>query len=212
MAESMDPAALRDYLNTVFTGLSNIIHWHGGTVDKYIGDAVMAFWGAPVDDPDHADHAVEAALAMQQEARRMSADFVMRGLPPLAIGIGINTGVARVGDMGSAVRRTYTALGDAVNLASRLETLTKRYEVPILLGEATARACRAHRFEELVPALIDGRTEPVRVFAPVLPAPGAVPAGARASEPDGFEAAASRVQAAGATPTGAIHEASGPRV
>lgn len=229
MAESMDPAALRDYLNTVFTGLSNIIHWHGGTVDKYIGDAVMAFWGAPVDDPDHADHAVEAAIAMQQEARRMSADFVMRGLPPLAIGIGINTGLARVGDMGSAVRRTYTALGDAVNLASRLETLTKRYEVPILIGEATVRACRTHRFDELVPALIDGRTEPVRVFAPTRPAPATparevsapVVAAVDAAEPlapvvvavptqgsSGGAPAATDFQ----SPTGAADEASRPRV
>jgi len=216
MAESMDPAALRDYLNTVFTGLSNIIHWHGGTVDKYIGDAVMAFWGAPVDDPEHAEHAVEAAIAMQQEARRMSANFVMRGLPPLTIGIGINTGLARVGDMGSEVRRTYTALGDAVNLASRLESLTKRYDVPIMVGEATVRAVRRHRFDELVPALIDGRTEPVRVYAPVMPAPATADDTDETRErarPRGFvQAAGNNKDNGGSVPTGALHEGTGPRV
>jgi adenylate cyclase len=166
MAESMEPAVLRDYLNKVLTGMTAVVHRHGGTVDKYIGDAIMAFWGAPVEDPRHADRAVDAAIAMQQEARRLSADFVVRGLPALAIGIGVNTGVVQVGDMGSAARRTYTAIGDAVNLASRLEGLTKRYEVPIIIGESTVATCIDHLFDELGPAMVDGRSEPVRVFAP----------------------------------------------
>jgi len=166
MAESMDPAALREYLNAVLTGMTGVIHRHGGTVDKYIGDAVMAFWGAPLDDPMHADHAIDAAVAMQEEARRLSADFVMRGLPPLAIGIGVNTGVVRVGDMGSALRRTYTAIGDAVNLAARLEGLTKTHQVPIIVGEATVKACREHAFGELAQASIIGRSDPVRIYTP----------------------------------------------
>src|SRR5690606_16887938 len=128
-------------------------------VDKYMGDAVMAFWGAPVSDPAHADHAVAAALAMQREVARLSASFVTRGLPPLAVGIGINTGVVRVGDMGSKLRRAYTVIGDAVNLASRLESLTRRYEVPIIVGETTARRCRHQRFRELARTTIAGRTE-----------------------------------------------------
>ncbi len=138
IAETMDPEALREYINAFLTRMTGIIHAHRGTVDKYMGDAVMAFWGAPVEDPAHADHAVEAALAMQAEVRRMSEDFLERGLPPLAVGIGINTGVVRVGDMGSKLRRAYTVIGDAVNLASRLESLTKQYEVPIVVGETTA--------------------------------------------------------------------------
>jgi len=166
MAESMDPTALHDYLNTVLTAMTDVVHRHGGTVDKYIGDAVMAFWGAPLDDPRHAEHAVAAAIAMQDEARRLSADFLMRGLPPLAIGVGVNSGIAQVGDMGSAARRTYTAIGDPVNLAARLESLTKQYEVPIIVGEATARACPERQFEELGPVQIQGRTDRVRVYLP----------------------------------------------
>ena len=166
MAESMDPAALHAYLNTVLTAMTDVVHRHGGTVDKYIGDAVMAFWGAPLDDPRHAEHAVAAAIAMQDEARRLSADFLMRGLPPLAIGVGVNTGTAQVGDMGSAARRTYTAIGDPVNLAARLESLTKQYEVPIIVGEATVRACAERQFDELGPARIQGRADQVRIHVP----------------------------------------------
>src|SRR5690606_15419907 len=122
IAETMQPEALREYINAFLTAMTEVIHTHRGTVDKYMGDAVMAFWGAPVSDPAHADHAVAAALAMQREVARLSASFVTRGLPPLAVGIGINTGVVRVGDMGSKLRRAYTVIGDAVNLASRLES------------------------------------------------------------------------------------------
>jgi len=171
IAETMEPEALREYINAFLTGMTGIIHAHRGTVDKYMGDAVMAFWGAPVEDPAHADHAVSAALAMQAEVRRMSETLRARGLPPLAVGIGINTGVVRVGDMGSKLRRAYTVIGDAVNLASRLEGLTKHYEVPIIVGEATVRRCRRHAFFELARASVAGRAEPVGAFVPTA-APG----------------------------------------
>ncbi|MGD9941706.1 MAG: CHASE2 domain-containing protein [Burkholderiaceae bacterium] len=166
IAETMEPGALREYLNTFLTGMTEIIHAHRGTVDKYMGDAVMAFWGAPLEDPSHADHAVAAAMAMQAAAQRMSERFVARGQPPLAIGIGINTGIVRVGDMGSTLRRAYTVIGDAVNLASRLEGLTKHYEVPIIVGETTAGQCRQHLFLELDRVAVAGRVESVRVFVP----------------------------------------------
>ncbi len=196
IAETMQPEPLREYINTFLTAMTEVIHAHRGTVDKYMGDAVMAFWGAPVDDPAHAEHAVAAALAMQREVARLSADFVTRGLPPLAVGIGINTGVVRVGDMGSKLRRAYTVIGDAVNLASRLESLTRRYEVPIIVGETTAQRCRHLRFRELARATIAGRSEAVRVFVPgapeddesermgrtTIPMPMSIPANERATE------------------------------
>lgn len=167
IAETVQPEILRDYLTSFLTAMTEVIHSHHGTVDKYMGDAVMAFWGAPVDDPAHADHAVAAALAMQREVERLSASFVVRGLPPLAVGIGINTGIVRVGNMGSMLRRTYTVIGDAVNLASRMESLTRRHEVPIIVGEATARQCRLQRFRELGRTEIAGRSETVRIFMPL---------------------------------------------
>ncbi|MDT3679564.1 MAG: adenylate/guanylate cyclase domain-containing protein [Burkholderiaceae bacterium] len=195
IAESMQPEPLREYINTFLTAMTEVIHAHRGTVDKYIGDAVMAFWGAPLDDEEHADHAVAAAVAMQREVARLSAGFVSRGLPPLAVGIGINTGVVRVGDMGSKLRRAYTVIGDAVNLASRLESLTRRYEVPIIVGETTAQRCRHQRFRELARTTIAGRTESVRIFVPgaaedgdergghpTIPMPASMPTNQRATE------------------------------
>ncbi len=196
IAETMQPEALREYINTFLTAMTEVIHAHRGTVDKYMGDAVMAFWGAPVDDAEHAEHAVAAALAMQHEITRLSAGFVSRGLPSLAVGIGINTGVVRVGDMGSKLRRAYTVIGDAVNLASRLESLTRRYEVPIIVGETTAQRCRLQRFRELARTTIAGRSESVRIFVPftsgddagerkgmpTIPMPASAPTNERATE------------------------------
>ncbi|RPH44713.1 MAG: adenylate/guanylate cyclase domain-containing protein [Burkholderiales bacterium] len=171
MAENMDPQQLRDYLNRFLTAMTEVIHAYNGTVDKYIGDAVMAFWGAPVDDPMHADHAVAAAIAMQREVARLNREFEANGWPPLVVGIGINTGVVRVGDMGSRLRRAYTVIGDAVNLASRLEGLSKKYDLPIVIGDATRRAVRAIALQYVAQSEVYGRTEPVKVWQPVPPDP-----------------------------------------
>lgn len=166
MAESMDPLVLREYLNTFLTEMTDVILNHQGTVDKYMGDAIMAFWGAPVDDPRQEDNAIQAALAMQDACTRLSAGFEAKGWPALQIGIGINSGDARVGDMGSQKRRTYTAIGDAVNLAARLEALTKRFGLPVLVGEMTARAVKSVELRPLGETDVPGRTERVRVFCP----------------------------------------------
>jgi adenylate cyclase len=173
MAESMEPQQLRDYLNRFLTAMTEVIHTYNGTVDKYIGDAVMAFWGAPVDDPMHADHAVAAALAMQREVDRLNREFEALGWPRLTVGIGINTGVVRVGDMGSKLRRAYTVIGDAVNLAARLEGLSKKYELPIVIGDATRRAVRGIALQFVAQSEVHGRTEPVGVWQPVGLDPGA---------------------------------------
>ncbi len=166
IAETMEPEPLREYINAFLTSMTEVVHRYGGTVDKYIGDAVMAFWGAPIDDPQHADHAVAAALAMLDEVQRLNQSFELRRLPLIRIGVGINPGVVRVGDMGTKLRRAYTVIGDAVNLASRFEALTKQFDAPIIVGETTMTQARGHSFVELGRARVVGRGEPVRIFAP----------------------------------------------
>lgn len=164
IAESLSPSDLREFLNRFLDAMSQIIHVHRGTVDKYIGDAVMAFWGAPIDDPDHATHAIKAARSMLLEAARLNEEFAKRGWPKLQIGIGINSGVVRVGDMGSTQRRAYTVIGDAVNMAARFEALTKELKVPLLVGERTQALTRAENFTSLGLQKIAGKHELVTVY------------------------------------------------
>jgi adenylate cyclase len=139
-----DPQQLTTLINRLLTPLSDIVLSHGGTIDKYIGDCLMAFWNAPLDDPDHAVHAVTAALDMLASMDGLNADLKQeaeaagRAYFPLRIGIGINTGECVVGNMGSEQRFDYSALGDSVNLAARLESASKSYGVSLLVGEQTA--------------------------------------------------------------------------
>ena len=167
ISESLTAAALKQLLNDYFTPVTRVIFEHEGTIDKYVGDMVMAFWGAPLEDPCHAEHAVAAALAMQEETARLRTEFAARGWPEVHIGIGINTGVMNVGDMGSSYRRAYTVLGDAVNLGSRLESLTKYYGVGILVSEHTRRQAPrfAYRFIDCIQ--VKGKEEPVSVYQPL---------------------------------------------
>ena len=142
ISEQLREDELQEYINQYLTAMSRIIGHHHGTVDKFIGDAVMAFWGDPLkgggeQEEQHALNAVRAALEMQKEAQRLSKVFQAQGWPPLDMGIGINTGIVRVGNMGSEERLAYTVIGDAVNIASRLEGRTKEYHVKILIGEDT---------------------------------------------------------------------------
>jgi adenylate cyclase len=173
ISEGLTPKALREYINLYLTAMSEDIRdSHRGTLDKYIGDAVMAFWGAPVAFADHARRAVATALLMQASARRLNADFVARGWPPLGIGIGVNTGLMHVGDMGSKIRRAYTVMGDAVNLGARLEGITKVYGVGIVVGAATRAAAPEFAYRELDLVRVKGKREPVAIFEPVGPAAG----------------------------------------
>jgi len=137
VSESLSATELKQLLNEFFTPVTSIIFDHNGTVDKYVGDMIMAFWGAPLHDPKHRENAVMAALAILDKAEQLHAEFPKKGFPAINIGIGINTGMMNVGDMGSVFRRAYTVLGDAVNLGSRLEGLTKFYGVKLLVGEET---------------------------------------------------------------------------
>jgi adenylate cyclase len=168
ISESLPPRELREYINRYLTAMSaDIRDSHRGTLDKYIGDAVMAFWGAPVPFADHACRAVASALRMQASAARLDAGFRARGWPALAIGIGINTGPMHVGDMGSAVRRAYTVMGDAVNLAARLEGITKVYGAAICVGAATRMAAPQFAWRELDLVRVKGKAAPVAIHEPV---------------------------------------------
>ena len=168
ISETLSPEALRYYIDEYLTAMSAVIRErHGGTLDKYIGDAIMAFWGAPIDDAGHASHAVRAALAMQRECAALNARLVARGWPRLAIGIGVNSGTVRVGDMGSRVRRAYTAMGDAVNVASRLEGRTKTYAVGILVGEATRSRVQDVVFREIDRIRVKGKDEAIAIYEPL---------------------------------------------
>ena len=167
ISESLEPNELREYINEYLTVMSEIIRAHRGTLDKYIGDAIMAFWGAPIADADHALLATQAAMAMQAEAIRLNERFVARDWPELKIGVGVNTGRMRVGDMGSKIRRAYTVMGDAVNLGSRLEGITKTYGVGVIVGDNTQEVCREILFQELDAVKVKGKNEPVFIFAPV---------------------------------------------
>ncbi|WP_373419956.1 CHASE2 domain-containing protein [Herbaspirillum sp. RV1423] len=167
ISEGLPPNELREYINAYLTAMSEDIRGNRGTLDKYIGDAVMAFWGAPVALPDHAARAVATALKMQQTVVTLNQDFLKRNWPPLKIGIGLNTGAMRVGDMGSKIRRAYTVMGDAVNLSSRLESITKVYGVGVLVGQATRAAAPQFAYRELDSVRVKGKNEPVPIFEPL---------------------------------------------
>lgn len=167
LSEGLDPKELTELMNTYLGAMTSLIRNHRGTLDKYIGDAIMAFWGAPVSDPDHARNAVLAALEMQQTLRGLDETFRARGWPVLHIGVGVNTGTMTVGDMGSRVRKAYTVMGDAVNLGSRLEGLTKQYGVGILVGEGTKNALPDMAFREVDRVCPKGKEQPVGIYEPL---------------------------------------------
>lgn len=167
ISEGMDPKQLTQLMNALLTPMTRVIHKNRGTIDKYMGDAIMSFWGAPLADSEHARHALYAAMEMMQELKLMQEDFRQRGWPEVNIGIGINTGDMNVGNMGSEFRMAYTVLGDAVNLGSRLEGLTKNYGVDIIVSETTRNAIPEFVFRELDLVRVKGKTEPVAIFEPV---------------------------------------------
>ncbi len=167
LSETMSAHELTQLMNAYLTPMTAAIHRHRGTIDKYIGDAIMAFWGAPMTDADHATHAVDAALEMQRRLQQLNQAFTARGWPALRIGAGINSGEMNVGNMGSAFRMAYTVMGDAVNLGSRLEALTRHYEHDILVSENTVNAAPQHVFREVDLVRVRGKDQPVTVFEPL---------------------------------------------
>ena len=164
ISEGMTATDLVDMLNTYFTPMTEIIHKYVGTVDKYIGDLIMAFWGAPLNDNKHAFHAMSSALQMQEELGKLRELPEMKKWPPINIGIGINSGVMSVGDMGSHFRRNYTVLGDAVNLASRVESLTKYYGVKIMVTENTQHHQPKFVFRKLDRVQVKGKKNGIEIY------------------------------------------------
>lgn len=167
ISESLSANDLKDMLNRFFTPMTRIIFEHRGTIDKYVGDMIMAFWGAPLRDEAHAGHAVRAALAMLRQVEAMKPELRALGYPEINIGVGVNTGPMNVGDMGSEFRRAYTVLGDAVNLASRLEGLTKYYGVGLVVGPLTREQAPEFVYRPLDRVKVKGKHEGVEVFEPV---------------------------------------------
>lgn len=167
IAERMEPRELTQLINGFLTPITEVIHDSRGTIDKYMGDAVMAFWGAPLHDQQHARHALNAAMNMIGRIRQLGPEFQARGWPPISIGIGINTGEMNVGNKGSEFRVDYTVLGDAVNLASRLEGLTRVYGVNIIVGENTRHAVPEFEYRELDRVRVKGKDRPVAIYEPL---------------------------------------------
>ena len=167
ISEGLTATELTAMMNAFLTDMTQTIQAQRGTIDKYIGDAIMAFWGAPVRDEKHAEHALFSALAMQKRIKEIGPDFIKRGWPRLEIGVGLNCGVMNVGDMGSTFRRAYTVMGDHVNLASRLESLTKEYGVGILVSENIVNAVPHVVYRELDRVRVKGKLDPIGIYEPV---------------------------------------------
>ncbi len=164
ISENLDAVELSDLLNRFLTPMTEVVHHTHGTIDKYMGDAIMAFWGAPMLNTDHAVNAVKAALEMLEVLKKLNKELVEEGSEPLKIGIGVNTGPMCVGNMGSRFRRAYTVMGDAVNLGSRLEGLTKFYGVDLIVSEVTRQAADQYLYREIDLVRVKGKTRPVKIF------------------------------------------------
>jgi len=167
ISETMDPDLLPQWLNRFFDVVSDIIVKHNGTIDKYIGDSVMAIWGAPGRDDKHASNGLLAALEILEAVRELSKKFKDAGYPEIEVGIGVSTGKAHVGHLGSPHRISYTAVGDAVNMADRLEQCTGFYDLPLIVNDGTMEAVGDFLFRELDTVHVRGRQRFIRIYQPI---------------------------------------------
>ncbi len=169
LSERGDPEALVLQLNEYFSRMVEIVFEHRGTLDKFVGDMVMALFGAPLDDVDHADHAVQTAIAMSHGLAALNAKWASENRPTLGIGIGVNTGEMIAGTIGAETVRSYTVIGDAVNLGARLESLNKDYQTNIIISEFTARQLKGrYNLRPLGQVVVKGKSVPVEIFEVVL--------------------------------------------
>lgn len=178
-AEHLEPQALTQVMNRLLTPLTEAIHQRRGTIDKYMGDAVMAFWGAPLRDSEHARHALEGSFAMRDALAELNRELEAEGWPPLLMGIGVNSGIMSVGNMGSSFRMDYSVMGDHVNVGARLEKLTRYYKIGIIASESTAAQVPEWAFRQIDRVRVKGHAAPLTIFEPLGP---------RAALPEGTSA------------------------
>lgn len=165
ISEKLKPEELVHFLNEYLSEMSEIIMKNKGVIDKYIGDAIMAFWGAPIEEKDHARLACESCIEMKEKLKTLNQKLAARGLPHIKIGMGVNTGEAVVGNLGSKDKFDYTIIGDNVNLASRLEGLNKMYETAIIINETTYEKVKSlFLVREIDLVKVKGKTKPVRIY------------------------------------------------
>lgn len=169
ISEQLTAQQIKTLLNDFFTPISDIILSQKGTIDKYVGDQIIAFWGAPIENKHHEEAAILTAFEMIKKTNELAQQFTQQNLPTISIGVGINSGEMNVGDMGSQQRRAYTVLGDNVNIASRLEALTRSYGVPIIVGENTIANAPNICFMKLDCIYVKGKTKPVAIYQPICP-------------------------------------------
>jgi adenylate cyclase len=168
ISEAMEnPQDLCDLINEILTPVTQVIHNHKGTIDKYIGDAIMAFWGAPVHTEQHAYLAIKAGLDVIKSLKGINDSFKLKNWPEVDLGIGLNTGAMVVGNMGSQFRIAYTVMGDTVNLGSRLEGLTKQYGVKMIVSESTVEAAPEFAYRELDRVRVKGKNKPITIYEPI---------------------------------------------
>jgi adenylate cyclase len=167
ISEGLSPTELAELMNAYLTPMTHVIHQYRGTIDKYMGDAIMAFWGAPLHDEAHASNAVACAMDMLRALEALNNDFLKHGWPGINIGIGLNTGNMTVGNMGSKFRMAYTVMGDEVNLGSRLEGITKEYGVRLIVSEKTKQQAPDFAYRELDVVRDKGKELPIRIFEPI---------------------------------------------
>lgn len=167
LSEQLESRQVAQFLNGFFSHVSKVVVRHRGTIDKLMGDSVMAVWGAPAPTKTHAFDALSAAMDIQAEVDELNAQFNKQGLPEIKFGIGVSTGMATVGPLGSEYRMDYTVVGDTVNVAQRLESQTRKYQVPVVVSDKTAAALPDMLFRELDTVAVKGRRQPVTMLQPL---------------------------------------------
>jgi adenylate cyclase len=167
ISESLDAKTLSEFINAFLTPFTKVIYNNQGTIDKYMGDCIMAFWGAPIQDADHARHGLISAFEMLTAMEVLNQEFIQKGWPPIKVGIGLNSGRVSVGNMGSEIRLAYTVMGDAVNLASRLEGITKEYGAAIIIGDETYKQLPDLIAREVDKVRVKGKDVAVTIYEPL---------------------------------------------